>query len=493
MSGSGGMGNNLEGCCAPDRSALKRSRSSTKQIPECYGPPMFEGAVVSLDYSEWEEIIALSRAITPGGKLLGLSSTKKMLCTLHKAHAPMLLPGFGGNAQHFYSIQLWEVNRAVGGADKLRSQLSSSSNSSSSNSSSNSSNNSGNGGGNTTKNKIGENTSDTAPKTTPVALLELEPGIQVHQIVLLDSANPQYVVGTVSRRQSSKKESIKEKQVQHELYVWRLEPTSRKITEEDVANSFTATKTTQKNLKKHKLQLKLIVKLKGNQPSRDVDGGQEKSTSNGNNNTNAQPIEQPNNLLSIANIMNSECKTMTTLRDYLFVGDDNGNVFAWAWTNWYNIDWRRVNRRRRRASLASKQRPLTPTFEPLAIHGIHGTSLPHPGGVTCIKVSHARTGMELYTCGNDHTIKMWRIVPGSASAPSSPSSSSSSAPSSSPVPAQRSILEHVHTIDATAHGMYNLRCLEVSQTPDVGAAWYAASHGHHAAPSLKKKASSVSR
>ena len=221
---------------------------------------MFEGAVVSLDYSEWEEIIALSRAITPGGKLLGLSSTKKMLCTLHKAHAPMLLPGFGGSAQHFYSIQLWEVNR--GGADKLRSQLSSSSSG---------------GGGNNTQNKVGENTSDAAPKTTPVALLELEPGIQVHQIVLLDSANPQYVVGTVSRRQSSKKESIKEKEVQHELYVWRLEPTSRKITEEDVANSFTATNTKQKNLKKHKLQLKLIVKLKGNQPSRDVDGGQEKS------------------------------------------------------------------------------------------------------------------------------------------------------------------------------------------------------------------------
>ena len=33
-------------------------------------------------------------------------------------------------------------------------------------------------------------------------------------------------------------------------------------------------------------------------------------------------------------------------------------------------------------------------------------------------------------------------------------------------------LEHFHTVDATKHGMYNLKCLEVSQTPDVGAAWY---------------------
>ena len=37
--------------------------------------------------------------------------------------------------------------------------------------------------------------------------------------------------------------------------------------------------------------------------------------------------------------------------------------------------------------------------------------------------------------------------------------------------------------------MYNLRCLEVSQTPDVGAAWYAASHGHHAAPNVKNNKS----
>ena len=46
-----------------------------------------------------------------------------------------------------------------------------------------------------------------------------------------------------------------------------------------------------------------------------------------------------------------ECKTMATLRDYLFVGDETGQVFAWVWSNWYNVDWRRVNRRRRRASL----------------------------------------------------------------------------------------------------------------------------------------------
>ena len=124
------MGNTLsiDGCCAPDRSSLKRSKGKAiKTAPDCYGPAPFEGAIISVAYTEWEEIIALSRAITPGGKLLGLSSTKKMLCTLHKTHAPMILPGFGTAAQHFYSIKVWEVNRAVGGVDKLRSQLSNSS------------------------------------------------------------------------------------------------------------------------------------------------------------------------------------------------------------------------------------------------------------------------------------------------------------------------------------------------------------------------------
>ena len=63
--------------------------------------------------------------------------------------------------------------------------------------------------------------------------------------------------------------------------------------------------------------------------------------------------------------------------------------------------------------LASKQTPLTPHFVPIPLHGgcvspHFGT--PHPGGVTCVKVSHARSGMELYTCGKDHTVKLWRIV-----------------------------------------------------------------------------------
>lgn len=138
-----------------------------------------------------------------------------------------------------------------------------------------------------------------------------------------------------------------------------------------------------------------------------------------------------------------------------------------------------MNRRRRRASLASKQVQLIPTFIPIDVHVPSSTHPPHPGGVTCVKVSHARCGMELYSCGKDHTIKLWRVESETVHRDSSPSP-----------PATNSRLVHFHTIDATMHGMYNLRCLEVSQTPDVGAAWYAASHGHHATPSTTKKLSS---
>ena len=102
----------------------------------------------------------------------------------------------------------------------------------------------------------------------------------------------------------------------------------------------------------------------------------------------------------------------------------------------------------------------------------HSLHCPHPGGVTCLKVAHARNGMEMYSCGNDHTIKMWRIVMPSQESTLGGSDSGSAI-----------YLEHFHTVDATTHGMFNLKSLEVSQTPDVGAAWYAASHGHHAVPS----------
>ena len=204
----------IDGCCAPDRASSKRTNGK-KKPQECYGPPMFEGDVISLSYTEWEEIIALSRAVTPGGKLLGLSSTKKMLCTLHQAQSTMLLPGFGTTAQHFYSIKLWEVNKQVGGVGKLRSQLSSSSGDGGGGGGgggSSGSSDGGDGGDGGAAAKTGSSSGSgsgssgdgstrnaSIPKATPVALFEIEPGTKVHQVVVLDSANPQYIAATCSR------------------------------------------------------------------------------------------------------------------------------------------------------------------------------------------------------------------------------------------------------------------------------------------------------
>ena len=633
------MGNTLsvDGCCAPDRSSLKRSNSSNKKTQQCYGPPMFEGDVISLAYTEWEEIIALSRAITPGGKLLGLSSTKKMLATLHRSNSPMIIPTVSSTtAINFYSIKLWEVNRAVGGVEKLRSQLTTSNG-----------NDSGKGSSSTDKDN------SAAPKATPIACLELSPGTKVSKVVLLDSANPQYVVGTVSRILSSSSSSSSvngsgsengsnsssssnsSSKGRHaattttEVCVWRLQPTPKRrisAAEMDVQianqNIIKKSQNSNRHTKKltYKMELKKIATLNGHQTSVPVsitannnsnslfaaaaanqngihhkraisnkefkpsggEGDDEESKNNSSSvnvdagvdagvnagvdagvdtgadangsSENGSSTNGSGNANNNTSRLIGDCSAMATLRDYLFVGDEVGQLFAWSWSNWYDVDWRRVNRRRRRASLASKQLPHTyvpcnyvsvvfiyllkhpltsfcvssfyllpsfffpllsfyfffsfsafflllpsspsfllpsspffllllsfilfffytpffldrPIFVPIPISGgsiSPNFGLPHPGGVTCVKVSHARSGMEVYTCGRDHTVKLWRVV---NSPPSSPSSSASSSSSTS-----TQYLEHYHTIDAPTHGLYNLRCLEVSQTPDVGAAWYA--------------------
>lgn len=299
------MGNNMAidgGCCAPDRESLKRTNTEKMVKPECYGPPKFEGDVISLSYTEWEEIIALSRAITPGGKLLGLSSTKKMLCTLHKTNAPMILPGFGSNVQHFFSIQLWEISKNSG-VEKLRSQLNGSNNDDKKN------------GNPKMKNKMAESTL----KTVPIGFLELEPGLHVHQVAILDSANPQYVAATISRRESSSnntkmksnriKKKNNKKNIIHEIFVWRLELATRKhlIIVDDELH-------TKKN-KKYKTKLNLILRLKGNQPS--IEETTTTSVENTGQNLTEQDLDSHNHLLPM---ISSECKAMTTLRDHLFVG-----------------------------------------------------------------------------------------------------------------------------------------------------------------------------
>ena len=41
--------------------------------------------MLSVSYTEWEDVVALSSAIAPGGKMLGLSSTRKLIATLHES------------------------------------------------------------------------------------------------------------------------------------------------------------------------------------------------------------------------------------------------------------------------------------------------------------------------------------------------------------------------------------------------------------------------
>ena len=74
------MGNTTACCAQRDRGSDAGAAEADTGAICTYN---VNGPAHSIVYTEWEEIIALSRAITPGGKLLGLSSTKKLIATLH--------------------------------------------------------------------------------------------------------------------------------------------------------------------------------------------------------------------------------------------------------------------------------------------------------------------------------------------------------------------------------------------------------------------------
>merc|ERR1712157_622642 len=97
---------------------------------------------------EWEEIVALSRAITPGGKLLGLSSTKRLLATLQ---------GRG-------DLHLWEIRPASNAEE--------------------------------TSSFVARSTLQARPNLLtlrPVAKLESTPEERMTSVVFLDSAFPRFV------------------------------------------------------------------------------------------------------------------------------------------------------------------------------------------------------------------------------------------------------------------------------------------------------------
>jgi hypothetical protein len=578
------MGNTFAGanCCAPDMrksgeydgkdgAGFRRPGAKTPSASE-----ILAGHTIDVAYCEWEEIIALSRAITPGGKLLGLSSTKKMICTLHRssesaaaaAAAAAVTPDVSGgsttaglpleddeDADHF--IKLWEVNRVV-----VKPFLASRNNGESAPRKDEDGDGAGGRNEDASSSSGGADAGENVgkPKISEIASLLLPVGVKVHKIAFLDSANPQFVVGSVEIEEDSAAH-------RHELWVWILQPARRGFQhvvkdvmrqqrqQRDGSGVVAGTASTlgdggdpgiprsksavdfteigklqsrahagglgldssgrggggiNSNNKQHKIYLHRVCVLPLSVGAEQIPpsitpqpaaGASTLPAAMAAGTTSVPPSEAHNASSSPSSSSSSppssRITAIATLRDYLLAGDHNGRIHGWLWTNWYQADWRRVNRRRRRASQATEREPLTPAMRPLNIcfavdanaaaaaaataaavdpasvvrtatgsgrfatanAGSSATTswAHHPGGVTCLHISHARSGMELYSAGRDDSVRIWSIDD------------------------VRDVVL-MHTIDLQLYGMRNPCCLNVSQTPDVGAAWYAASHGFHAGP-----------
>ena len=178
------MGNTMTqcGCSRPSYRGGDDSRA------EIVARQKTKGTLASITYTEWEEIIALSRAIHPGGKLLGLSSTKKLLgCSYFNVVAGT------------YAIDIWELHR-VGSSTASDFQVSTTS----------------------------------APKQKPIlelaATFNLSVASEVGQIKFLDSAKPRYIIGCFKYSPAPIVPQSKPTQ-SHALRVWLIKPSSADSTQ----------------------------------------------------------------------------------------------------------------------------------------------------------------------------------------------------------------------------------------------------------------------
>ena len=74
----GNVASDVGACCSAERGSYDRNEMIDMDGTFVVYKHTRPGKAVRIAFTEWEEIIALSRAFAPGGKLLGLSSTKKI-------------------------------------------------------------------------------------------------------------------------------------------------------------------------------------------------------------------------------------------------------------------------------------------------------------------------------------------------------------------------------------------------------------------------------
>ena len=85
----------------------------------------------------------------------------------------------------------------------------------------------------------------------------------------------------------------------------------------------------------------------GASPTNRRDPSNSESSDGGVNNSNV--LHAKRELREVLEIEHStEITAFATLRQYMFIGDNAGTIRGFHWENWYDIEWRRVSRNRKK-------------------------------------------------------------------------------------------------------------------------------------------------
>ena len=374
------------------------------------------GRAIKVAYTEWEEIIALSRAYAPGGKLLGLSSTKKLIATLHEVGEGLLQK---------YEINVWELHRADRGLLNGKNNM----------------------GGINNNMKQRKNFGAATPKLEVAvhcpSLTEIGRAtdghggkveastskiIFVNSIEFLDSSQPRYLASTLSYLKNfvvnSFGQGLEKGTMTYGIKVWQIFPKPR--TYQDVMGASPTSR-------------------------RDTNN----SEGNENSKSNSNVLHAKRELREVLEIEHpTEITAFTTLRQYMFIGDNAGTIRGFYWENWHDIEWRRVSRNRKKnRGFKGASNYASPNFNEMKLQKLAHES---EQAIEYLKCVCGADSVHLYSAGREKSgllsIRIWFV--------------------------KENRIDILHK-NIILPNMRTVSHILLGQTPDVGASWYAPSHGHH--------------
>eukprot|EP00944_MAST-04C_sp_MAST-4C-sp1_P004136 g4136.t1 len=329
------------------------------------------GKAIRVAYTEWEEIIALSRAYAPGGKLLGLSSTKKLIASLHEV---------GEGLFQTYEINVWELHRADRGLLGGK-------------------NNSGIPINNKQRKNFGAATpklevSVHCPSLTEVGRATDGHGgkveasnckiIYVNSIDFLDSSQPRYLVSTLSYVNNfvvnSFGQGLDTGAIKYGIKIWQICPKPR--TYQEVMDS------------------PINAQRRNSNNSEDGDS------------TATSVLHAKRELREVLEIEHStEITAFSSLRQFMFIGDNSGTIRGFHWENWHDIEWRRVSRNRKKSrGMKGTSEYTSPKFKDMKMQKLaHGTE----HAIEYLKCVCGDDKVHLYSAGREDSgylsVRIWYV------------------------------------------------------------------------------------